>query len=89
LTRWRRSGRPAGRGSGNTWVKLSERTTRDGGIPLRTQDEQAVIPEEVREVDPESYLRCLGIRGIVDRIEEDPDLDFIIVRPEHATSKDG
>jgi PPOX class probable F420-dependent enzyme len=28
-------------------------------------------------VDPENHLRYLEIRGVVDRIEEDPDLDFI------------
>jgi hypothetical protein len=28
-------------------------------------------------VDPENPLRYLEIRGVVDRIEEDPDLDFI------------
>ena len=69
----------------NSWG----RTTRDGGIPLRTQDEQAVIPEEVREVDPKKYRRRLGIRGIVDRAGEDPDLDFKIVSFGHASSKDG
>ncbi len=28
-------------------------------------------------VDPENPLRYLEIRGVVDRIEEDPDLEFI------------
>jgi PPOX class probable F420-dependent enzyme len=28
-------------------------------------------------VDPENHLRYLEIRGVVDRIEEDPDLGFI------------
>ena len=28
-------------------------------------------------VDPENHLRYLEVRGVVDRVEEDPDLDFI------------
>ncbi len=28
-------------------------------------------------LDPANHLRYLEIRGVVDRVEEDPDLDFI------------
>ena len=63
-------------------------------------------------VDPENHLRYLEIRGIVERVGEDPDLEFInsmsskylgthpcqshrpgdewvFVRPQHTTDKDG
>ena len=39
-------------------------------------------------VDPENPLRYLEIRGVVERIEEDPDLDFITSMSKKYLGKD-
>jgi PPOX class probable F420-dependent enzyme len=54
------------------YVKFSQTKTRQKYKNLNRDPRLALSI-----VDPENPLRYLEIRGVVDRIEEDPDLDFI------------
>jgi PPOX class probable F420-dependent enzyme len=54
------------------YVKFSQIKTRQNYKNLNRDPRLALSI-----VDPENHLRYLEIRGVVDRIEEDPDLDFI------------
>jgi PPOX class probable F420-dependent enzyme len=53
-------------------LKFSQTKTRQ---KLRNLQRDPRIALSV--VDPENHLRYLEVRGIVDRVEEDPDLEFI------------
>jgi PPOX class probable F420-dependent enzyme len=53
-------------------VKISQTKTRQKYRNIQRKPRLALSI-----VDPENPLRYLEIRGVVDRIEEDPDLDFI------------
>ena len=56
-------------------VKFSQTKTRQ---KLRNLDRDPPLALSLVDlVDPENHLRYLEIRGVVDRVEEDPDLDFI------------
>ncbi len=54
------------------YVKFSQTKTRQKYKNLNRDPRLALSI-----VDPENPLRYLEIRGVVDRIEEDPDLEFI------------
>jgi PPOX class probable F420-dependent enzyme len=54
------------------YVKFSQTKTRQ---KLRNLKRHPHIALSI--VDPENHLRYLEIRGVVDRVEEDPDLEFI------------
>ncbi len=54
------------------YVKFSQTKTRQKYKNLGREPRLALSI-----VDPENPLRYLEIRGVVDRIEEDPDLEFI------------
>jgi len=54
------------------YVKFSQTKTRQ---KLRNLERDPHIALSI--VDPEDHLRYLEIRGVVDRVEEDPDLAFI------------
>jgi PPOX class probable F420-dependent enzyme len=54
------------------YVKFSQTKTRQKYKNLNREPRLALSI-----VDPENHLRYLEVRGVVERIEEDPDLDFI------------
>lgn len=54
------------------YVKFSQTKTRQKYKNLKREPSLALSI-----VDPENPLRYLEIRGVVERIEEDPDLEFI------------
>ena len=54
------------------YVKFSQTKTRQ---KLRNLGRDPRVALSI--VDPENHLRYLEVRGVVDRVEEDPDLDFI------------
>jgi PPOX class probable F420-dependent enzyme len=54
------------------YVKFSQTKTRQ---KLRNLGRNPRVALSI--VDPENHLRYLGVRGVVNRVEEDPDLDFI------------
>jgi PPOX class probable F420-dependent enzyme len=54
------------------FVKFSQTRTRQ---KLRNLERNPRTALSI--VDPENHLRYLEVRGIVERVEEDPDLDFI------------
>jgi PPOX class probable F420-dependent enzyme len=54
------------------YVKFSQTKTRQKYMNVNRDPRLALSI-----VDPENPLRYLEIRGVVERIEEDPDLDFI------------
>ena len=54
------------------YVKFSQTKTRQKYKNLNREPHLALSI-----VDPENHLRYLEVRGVVERIEEDPDLDFI------------
>lgn len=53
-------------------VRFSQTKTRQ---KLRNLNRDPHIALSI--VDPENHLRYLEVRGVVERVEEDPDLDFI------------
>ena len=58
-------------------LKFSQTRTRQ---KLRNLERDPRIALSI--VDPENHLRYLEVRGVVDGVEEDPDLDFISVMSE-------
>ena len=54
------------------YVKFSQTKTRQ---KLRNLGRNPRVALSI--VDPENHLRYLEVRGVVNRVEEDPDLDFI------------
>ena len=63
---------PVWSGWDGEYVKFSQTKTRQ---KLRNIERDPHIALSI--VDPENHLRYLEVRGVVDRVEEDPDLDFI------------
>ena len=64
-------------------IKFSQTKTRQKYRNLKREPRLALSI-----VDPENPLRYLEIRGVVERIEEDPDLDFINSMSEKYLGKD-
>ena len=54
------------------YVKFSQTKTRQKYKNLNREPRLALSI-----VDPENHLRYLEVRGVVERLEKDPDLDFI------------
>ena len=54
------------------YAKFSQTRTRQ---KLRNLDRGPHVALSI--VDPKNHLRYLEVRGLVERVEEDPDLDFI------------
>ena len=65
------------------YVKFSQTKTRQKYKNLGREPRLALSI-----VDPENPMRYLEIRGVVERIEEDPDLDFINSMSEKYLGKD-
>jgi PPOX class probable F420-dependent enzyme len=65
------------------YVKFSQTKTRQKYKNLNREPHLALSI-----VDPENPLRYLEIRGVVDRLEEDPDLDFIYSMSKKYLGKD-